>query len=205
VSRLLNPELAVREREIVEARLTSDEAKAASAKLAAQRLAFEKGKAEIAELNALWSKDLKGAQAELEKIIGDVARFDLLPDDSDEGRELNEALENLVVAFAGAMRVANARSGQVSVLDARADEVSLHLAESRGPGNPGPAQRNSQRAVFSRLQEQLRSVVAKAAAGHEPRSEHVIFLVNLIQAGFGDAIASARRALLIRAADEARR
>jgi hypothetical protein len=204
--KLLNPVLEARSRALVEARLTSDEAKAAEAKLAAQRIAFAKGKAETEELHDLWSKDLKGAQAELEKIIGDIARFDLLPEESDEGRELFEALENLVVAFSAAMRVAHARAaGDVAALDRRADEVSLHLANSRGHGAPAPATRNSQGAVFSRLEQRLLGVVAKAAEGNEPSSDHAAFLGNVIRKGLGNAIDAARRASLIRAADEAKR
>jgi hypothetical protein len=202
--KLLNPDFAAREKAILEARLTSDEAKAADAKLAAQRLAFERGRAETAEQHDLWSKDLKGAQAELEKISVEIARFDLL-EDTDEGRELNEALENLVVAFSAAMRIANARAGEVVAgKDARADEISLHLARARGPGAPVPVQRNSQRIVWSRLQEKLRAVVAKAAKGHEARGEHGIFLLDLLRAGLDDAITVARRTAALAAAEKAR-
>jgi hypothetical protein len=200
--KLLYPELAQREREIRENRAAEEAEKNAPAR-EAQRIAFEKGKAENAELHGLWERNLRGAQAELEKIIGDIARFDLL-EDTDEGTELTEALELLVVSFANAMRVANERSGTVARLDSRADELGLHLAKARGPGAPAPVTRNSQRAVWSRLQEKLRAVVANAAKGHEPRGEHGIFLLDLLRVGLDDALTAARRTAALAAAEKAR-
>jgi hypothetical protein len=199
--KLLNPDAAQRERAIVEAR-AAKHAAANAERVAYQRAAFAKGQAETAELNDLRSKDLAFCVRAHEEVLGDIARFALLPDDSDEGRELNEALENLVVAYAGSVRLADARAGQVAALDARADAISTHLAREHRRGSVGGG-RHSQRDVWRRQQEKLRGIVAKAAEGHNISGERGIFLLDLLRAGLNDAWHADRRIATIAAAEKA--
>jgi hypothetical protein len=192
---LLDPELEARAREIREKR-AADEARAVAARVAAHA----EGQSETAELNGLWNKDVAYCTKVYEASLASMAGFDLLDPASPEFTELGEILETLVTVFEAAMRAANARAGQFAALENRATEIANHLSQVHRR-QPPPGARLSLRAMWSRLQEQLRGIVAKAADGHHISGERGIFLVDLLRAGLNDAWNSDRRRATLAAAE----
>jgi hypothetical protein len=194
---LLDPELEARAREIREKR-AADEARAVAARVAAHA----EGQSETAELNGLWNKDVAYCTKAYEETLASMAGFDLLDPASPEFTELGEILETLVTVFYAAMRAANARAGQFAALDSRATELANHMSKVHGRKLP-PGARLSLRAMWSRLQEQLRGIVGKAAADCNISGPLGRFLIDAIGAGIDDSIQSAKRRALLAASEKA--
>jgi hypothetical protein len=193
---LLHPESAQRAAEIRSKREAENKPDPAAQK------AYEKGKAEQAELEDLRGKDLAYCTKTYEETLASMAGFDLLDPASPEFTELGEILETLVTVFDAAMRAANARAGQFAALESRATEIANHMSKVHRR-QPPPGARLSLRAMWSRLQEQLRGIVAKAAEGHNISGERGIFLLDLLRAGLNDAWHADRRIATIAAAEKA--